>query len=487
MMRLLLCLLIGLNAHGQKVPDALQRLLKEDFMQGVSFGLAVREVDADTCLYAFEETRRLTPASVMKTLTTATALELLGAAYRFSTLISYQGRVCNDTLFGDLYITGRGDPTIGSQYLSPQADFIDQWVDAVRTAGFRNITGAVLADERGQEQGVSPKWLIEDAGNYYGAGCYGLNVFDNAYTLYLETNEAGERPLLKYCLPQIPSLCFHNDLQTVIPDAEASSPLACITGLPLSNDRYLTGSVPCHRTDFPLNGDIPDPPLFLAGYFTEHLRAAGIEVDLPPACLRSPGDINPLPLPGTTLLRVASPPLSRIIRITNEYSHNLYADALLKALGDPSGSYDRGIRALTDCWRVRGLDVTPLVMYDGNGLAIADKLSAAFVVSLLVYMSHSDNAETYLNSLPLAGREGTVKNFLKGTHLEGAVRLKSGSMTAVRCYAGYVRYQGRRYALAVLVNNYTCPAATIVRALEQLILDLFPPANNTTLRQSRKA
>jgi D-alanyl-D-alanine carboxypeptidase/D-alanyl-D-alanine-endopeptidase (penicillin-binding protein 4) len=478
----LLCLLVVVAAKGQKIPDAVQRLLREDFMQGVSFSLAVRDVDVDTFLYTFDGKRRLTPASVMKTVTTATALELLGADYCFSTVIAYKGTVRNDTLFGDLYITGEGDPTTGSQYLSTekrgtlQTDFIREWVAAVRTAGFRTITGAVLADEQGQGKGVSSKWLVEDVGNYYGAGCYGLNVFDNAYTLYLETGEAGTHPALKYCVPEIPAICFHNDLQTVTADDDVPPPVAYITGLPLSNDRYLTGTVPCRRTDYPLYGDIPDPPLFLAGYLTEQLCVAGIEVALPAACIRS-SLTDTVPSAGQTLLTVTSPPLSRIIRITNEYSHNLYADALLKAAGNPPGSYERGIEALKDCWSKRGLDVTPLVMYDGNGLATSDKLSAEFTVSLLACMAHSENAEAYLNSLPLAGREGTVKSFLKGTHLEGAVRLKSGSMTAVRCYAGYVGYGGRRYALALLVNNYTYPSARIVRALEQLILDIFPPVN----------
>lgn len=453
-------------------------------MQGVSFALAVRDVDTDTLLYTFDQERRLTPASVMKTVTTATALEILGADYRFSTVIAYSGTLRNDTLLGDLYITGQGDPTTGSLYLStpkqstPPTAFIDEWVAAVRTAGIRVVTGTVIADERGQGKGVSPKWLLEDVGNHYGAGAYGLNVFDNAYTLHLETGEPGGHPTLKYCLPPTPSIRFHNELQTIATGDDAPPPAAYITGLPFSDDRYLSGTVPCRQTDYPLQGDIPDPPRFLAEYFTEQLRTAGIQVALPATITTTTAATTIPPLTGTSLLTVTSPPLSRIIRITNEYSHNLYADALLKAVGKPAGSYEKGIEALTDHWTQQGLDVMPLVMYDGNGLATSDKLSAGFVVSLLAYMAHSVNAETYLNSLPLAGREGTVKNFLKGTHLEGAVRLKSGSMTAVRCYAGYVRYGGHRYALAVLVNNYTCPSTTIVRALEQLILELFPKAGN---------
>jgi D-alanyl-D-alanine carboxypeptidase/D-alanyl-D-alanine-endopeptidase (penicillin-binding protein 4) len=483
---LLCCLSACVSVWGQGVPPAVERLLQADFMQGVSFAMAVRDVEADTLLYAFDENRRLSPASVMKTLTTATALELLGAGHRFRTTLSTDGEIRNDTLFGNLYITGGGDPTIGSAYLSAEktkelpTDFADEWLAAVRRTGLQAIAGAIIADERGQGRGVSPKWLLEDVGSYYGAGSYGLNVFDNAYTLYLETGEAGECPALKSCHPEMPSVCFHNELLAVA-DSETA---AFITGMPLSNDRYLTGTVPRRKTDYPLSGDIPDPPLFLAGYFTERLCDAGISVALPPACLRSsPADSLTPSRPRQTLLATFSPPLGRIIRITNEYSHNLYADALLKALGTPSGSYERGIETLTGCWKERGLDLTPLVMYDGNGLATSDKLSAGLVVGLLTYMSHAAEAETYLNSLPLAGKEGTVKNFLKGTHLEGAVRLKSGSMTAVRCYAGYVHYGERRYAVAMLVNSYTCPAATIVHALERLFLELFPPPNN----QSRKS
>ena len=76
-------------------------------------------------------------------------------------------------------------------------------------------------------------------------------------------------------------------------------------------------------------------------------------------------------------------------------------------------------------------------------------------------------------SLPQAGVEGSVRNFLKDTALSGKAFLKSGSMSGVRCYAGYVKKQGKTYSIVLLTNNYSMNSWSISRRLEQVLLGLF--------------
>ena len=81
------------------------------------------------------------PASVMKLLTTGAALETLGADFRFTTTIEYTGKIENGTLYGDLYIRGEGDPSLGDKRQS----FLPRWVRAVQAAGIRRTEPDLIA------------------------------------------------------------------------------------------------------------------------------------------------------------------------------------------------------------------------------------------------------------------------------------------------------------------------------------------------------
>ena len=87
MIHKLLCSLLGLLVWATcveaQVPQPIRQLLRQPYMEGASFSLMVKEVESGRTLFAYDTLRQMTPASVMKSLTTATALELLGADYRF--------------------------------------------------------------------------------------------------------------------------------------------------------------------------------------------------------------------------------------------------------------------------------------------------------------------------------------------------------------------------------------------------------------------
>lgn len=460
-------------------PLPIRRLLKASYMKGATFSIVVKDVREGTTLYSYDAEREVTPASVLKTVTVATALDMLGSEYRYATTPEYDGSIREGVLNGNLYVRGGGDPSLGSSYFAPESSaFVAEWIDALKKAGVHEITGAVVADERiFDTEGVSPKWLREDIGNYYAPGSYGLSVFDNKYTLTLKTGTAGTRPEIVGTDPEITSLRFTNRLKT------ASRDSAYILGEPLRCERVLTGSVPAGRESYTLKGDIPDPPLFLAEYLTRCLEAEGITVGMDPTCHRIEKDADRWK--DTERHRIAttySPTLGEIAEVTNRVSHNLFADVLLKTVGlkgepregEVISSFERGVQVVRSHWEAKGLDVYPLRMYDGSGLSPMDKVSAAFMADLLVYMSErSEAAEAFFESLPEAGVEGSVRNFLKGSRLQGKARLKSGSMTGVRSYAGYIDSGGKRYAVAVFANNYSCTTRRMTKALEELLLALF--------------
>ena len=478
----LLCLLICLHLlAGAQTPAPVKWLLQAPYMRGASFSLVVKDVQEGRTVYSYDTDRLQSPASVLKTVATATALEILGEDYRYPTTLEYDGILENGTLEGNLYIKGSGDPSLGSSHFAPgQNKFLSTWIAALQKAGIKHITGSVISDESiFDTEGVSIKWLREDMGNYYAPGSYGISIFDNMYKLSLQTGAAGTRPVLKGTEPDIPFIRFKNYLKA----APVSSDSAYIIGAPLDDVRYLYGVLPANREAYVLKGDIPDPALYLARYLTDQLQQKGIRVDGSPSCYRIEVEENRWKKgERKEIVTTYSPTLREIASICNHVSHNLYADALVKTVGlqykprrnEMISSFGRGVQVVKEYWEKKVLDVFPLRMNDGSGLAPADKVSAGFMGELLVYMAtESAVSDAFIASLPQAGIEGSVRNFLKGSKLQGKAHLKSGGITGVRSYAGYITKDGKTYAVAVFSNNYSCPMSRMTRALEKLLLQLF--------------
>ena len=475
---LLLCLHL---LAGAQTPAPVKWLLQAPYMRGASFSLVVKDVQEGKTVYSYDTDRLQSPASVLKTVATATALEILGEDYRYPTTLEYDGILENGTLEGNLYIKGSGDPSLGSSHFAlGQNKFLSTWIAALQKAGIKHITGSVISDESiFDTEGVSIKWLREDMGNYYAPGSYGISIFDNMYKLSLQTGAAGTRPVLKGTEPDIPFIRFKNYLKA----APVSSDSAYIIGAPLDDVRYLYGVLPANREAYVLKGDIPDPALYLARYLTDQLQQKGIRVDGSPSCYRIEVEENRWKKgERKEIVTTYSPTLREIASICNHVSHNLYADALVKTVGlqykprrnEMISSFGRGVQVVKEYWEKKGLDVFPLRMNDGSGLAPADKVSAGFMGELLVYMAtESAVSDAFIASLPQAGIEGSVRNFLKGSKLQGKARLKSGGITGVRSYAGYITKDGKTYAVAVFSNNYSCSMSRMTGALEKLLLQLF--------------
>ena len=478
----LLCLLLCLHLlAGAQTPAPVKWLLQAPYMRGASFSLVVKDVQEGKTVYSYDTDRLQSPASVLKTVATATALEILGEDYRYPTTLEYDGILESGTLEGNLYIKGSGDPSLGSSHFAPgQNKFLSTWIADLQKAGIKHITGSVISDESiFDTEGVSIKWLREDMGNYYAPGSYGISIFDNMYKLSLQTGAAGTRPVLKGTEPDIPFIRFKNYLKA----APVSSDSAYIIGAPLDDVRYLYGVLPANREAYVLKGDIPDPALYLARYLTDQLQQKGIRVDGSPSCYRIEVEENRWKKgERKEIVTTYSPTLREIASVCNHVSHNLYADALVKTVGlqykprrnEMISSFGRGVQVVKEYWEKKGLDVFPLRMNDGSGLAPADKVSAGFMGELLVYMAtESAVSDAFIASLPQAGIEGSVRNFLKGSKLQGKAHLKSGGITGVRSYAGYITKDGKTYAVAVFSNNYSCPMSRMTGALEKLLLQLF--------------
>ena len=111
---------------------------------------------------------------------------------------------------------------------------------------------------------------------------------------------------------------------------------------------------------------------------------------------------------------------------------------------------------------------------DGSGLSRYDYITPDAMVAVLRHVAGDERLrDTYQSTLPIAGRDGTFEQRMKGTAAEGKAFVKSGSMTGVRAVAGYVRTaDGQMAAFAIFANNFDNSSATINAATDAIILRL---------------
>jgi D-alanyl-D-alanine carboxypeptidase/D-alanyl-D-alanine-endopeptidase (penicillin-binding protein 4) len=404
--------------------------------------------------------KSLMPASCMKIVTTAAALQLLGAEASFQTDLEYDGVITKDgVLHGHVYIHGGGDPCLGSDRIPPSLAWdkqLEAWVDAIQSLGIQKIEGELIADDSRWERALAvPSWQWEDLGNYYGAGASALSFHENFYSLIFKPNsEVGKDTTIVQTDPPIDSLVFLNDVKT---GPIGSGDCACIYGSEFSPIQHVRGTIPKGVSEFAIKGAIPNPPAFCQEALARALKARGITIvkrDLPRKEKR------------VIFYTTESPTIGKIVHATNQKSINLYAEHLLKKMGEKisgTGSTEAGIQVVSDFWRTQGVDLKGFNMADGSGLSRKNLITAKQLVAILVKMKQSPHFPLFLQSLP-------EKDSQTGDQFLNHFRYKSGSMSFVRAYAGYAG----DIAFAILVNQ--CTDQEISKKTEQFLSHFHPSA-----------
>ncbi|MGL5578826.1 MAG: D-alanyl-D-alanine carboxypeptidase/D-alanyl-D-alanine endopeptidase, partial [Fusobacteriaceae bacterium] len=407
---------------------------------------------------AYREEIALVPASVLKIVTGATALEVLGANSVLETKVLYDGVITKDgVLKGDIYIQGGGDPTLGSSGITVDRElFLKDWMREIKKTGIKSIEGNIIVlDDLFGYEGIPGKWLWEDMGTSYGQATYGISVFDNLYTLYLNTGVSGKKPEIIKTTPEIRDLVFDNQgLVTAGGKRDIS-----VRGIPLENKRRIFGVAPQNKNGLTIQSDIPDPGLFLGQYFSHYLKKEDIKFNgrVTTARLTSVRAKNPRVIAVTK-----SPPISEIVKILLTRSDNHYTEHLFQLIQKTKGV------DIEKFWRDKGMDVHSLILRDGSGLSRGNVISAKLLVEMLAY-SKNDLEEL----LPVAGKDGTVAVFLKNTSLEGKVKVKSGSMSGIQSYAGYAEKNGKKYAFVIMVNHWNGERSELRKEMEKLLNNIL--------------
>ena len=437
----------------EKQPKAVQEFVQADILEYGNFSFYAIDLNSGKSIANYKGKVPLIPASVMKIVTSATAYEVLGEDFKLETKLLYQGKISDKGILnGDLFIQGGGDPTLGSNGIEKKQDeFLKEWILAVKKAGIKEVKGdIVVLDDMFGYEGISGKWLWEDMGTDYAPITNGISIFDNLYKIYLKSD--NEKVTVEKIVPNIKGLTFDNKV-TISENGEKD---IYVRGVPFDNNRILRGVMPKNKT-VEIDSDIPDPAMFLGEYLKENLTKDGIKVSGKVVTSR----ISNKQLKNGEILAVTqSVPLSEILKVLLTRSDNHYAEHIFEIL--KLKDID-----IIEFWKNKGINIGSLVMYDGSGLSCADRLSTKFLTEVLVYMDKANKG--FANLLPIAGKEGTVAKFLVETPLSGNAKIKSGSMSGVQSYAGYLDKDGKKIAFALVVNHWNGTRQQLRAEMEKLL------------------
>jgi len=469
-------ILFGQNGISNLASE-INKLKNDDALKHASWSVCVRNVKTGAIISENNSVQSLVPASVMKIVSTTPALSILGQNFKFKTKIEYDGFIDSlGILHGNLYITGGGDPTLGSsRWKNTKINIVfEKWTKVLKDKGIKKITGAIIADASIFDDALIPgTWTWEDMGNYYGAGASGLSIHENYYKLIFKpsTKIGGDAKVLR-TEPKMQDIKFINHVKTA---KAGTGDNVIIYGSPYSKLRFLEGTVPFGKKEFTVKGSITDPAYTCVYLFNKYLSKNGINSSKHPTSVRG------LKTAGKyknqkrkTLLIYKSPSLSTIIKQANLRSINSYAEACVKILAYEKlkkGSTKDGIGIIRNFWSQKGVELEGMLMKDGSGLSRVNRITTDQISKMLCVFTKDKTYQYFYKSLSIAGSSGSLRNLFKGTYAENNLRAKSGYMKTIRAYAGYVTNKNNeQLAFAIIVNNYNCSAFQMKKKLEKLMI-----------------
>ena len=450
----------------------LEKILDQPEYKDASVGIKLINVKSGESVFEYNANKLMIPASTLKIVTSAAALEILGADYRFKTQIGFIGELYeNKELNGDLVIMGGGDPTLGSMYFSnstSNTNFISYWVQKIKAAGIRKISGDIVLDASIYDSEKVPStWIWGDIGNYYGAGASAFTCYDNLFRITFKSPErAGELTEIISTYPKIEGLEISNEVVS----SEINSDRAYVFGSPLDKKRVISGTIPKGKNAFMIKAAVHRPEEILAEELLLKLAQGGIFIS---------GKIKFQKTDKTkfqTIYIHESPTLAEIVEVLNHESVNLFAEHLVKQIAAEKsglGNREKGIELITEFWKSKGIFDDNFFMEDGSGLSHFNAISPNQISSILVFMAQKSlKSEAFFNSLPNAG-SGTLSGFNTEFFPMNTLKAKSGSMSRVRCYAGYLETDSaNKIAFSIMFNHFSGTNSKLVKEIENLLFSV---------------
>lgn len=461
---------------------ALDSIFNDPAFARAHWGVLVQAPGRRETLYAREAHRRLVPASNMKIVTGAAALEALGPEFRFRTAVGATGPVVDGVLRGDLVVVGGGDPAISERFARSPTAVFEAWADSLRARGIRQVHGRVVGvDDVFDDLPLGRGWAWDDVGAPYSAEISGLPFNEGALGVRAAGTRPGEPAQLTFLPVAMADLPLVNRVVTGAPGTptrlvftRAEEGAGVVVAGTIAPDSSATESV-----------SVGDNTRFFVVALREALARAGIAVTGPAmdADVLPAGDAARTPRP---LFVHESPPLAVVLAGFLKPSQNQIGEILLKTLGRElrgAGTASAGIAAIDSMMGAWGLDRDALAQADGSGLSRYNQVAPELLTGVLLHMDRSPHRETWRAALPQGGVDGTLASRMRGTPLQGRVIAKTGTLSGVRALSGYLTTaDGEPLIFSTIVNQHIVSARDADRVVDAALLRLAAWSRGTATR-----
>ena len=437
----------------EKIAMLMNQLInKEPALKGAIVGISIRSAVNGKIIYSHQDDVRLRPASNMKLLTAAAALNTLGENYTFTTEVHTDGAVKKKTLNGNLYLKGKGDPTL------LKADF-DKMAEEIQKNGIKKIKGNLVGDDSWYDDvrySLDLPW--SDETTHYGAQISALTAsptqdFDagSVKVVVQPGTRKGSRPTVK----MTPKTYYLKIINHAVTGPEDGKKNLTIEREHAKNTITIEGTIPIKAKPERDWIGVWDSTQYAVSLLQQSLKEHGITVT---------GKLKTGVVPDTAKLVTThqSMPLSELLVPFMKLSNNVHAEILIKEMGKVvkgKGSWENGLKVVNTELAKFGVNPKTLVLRDGSGVSHVDLIPANQLTQLLFAVQKEKWFSSYLHSLPVSGASekmigGTLRNRLKEPVVRGKVNAKTGTISTVSTISGYVKTKsGQTLIFSILLNN----------------------------------
>src|SRR5690625_1310814 len=330
--------------------DRLDAYLKtEPLLQGALIGISIRDAKTNETLYDHMGDIRLRPASNMKLLTAAVSLEVLREGYSFKTEIRTDGKQEGHILHGNLYLIGKGDPT-----LNP--DDFDSFAEKLKKQGITLIEGDVIGDDSWYDDvRLSTDMIWSDEQYHYGSQVSALtasadyNYDSGSVIIEIEPAVEGQPPKV-FVRPDTDYVTIINEAITGSKEGEED---ITVTRQHAENTITVQGIIPAGSEQLEERMSVWEPTEYALDLFRQALERNGIIVN---------GNIIAGTAPEETevLLEHASIPLEKLLIPFMKLSNNGIGEVLVKEMGKQEygeGSWEKGLEVMKEILPKFGMDI----------------------------------------------------------------------------------------------------------------------------------
>lgn len=488
--------------------EQIAAIVNEPAVRRAHWGVQVTTLDGKP-IFSLNEGQFFQPASNLKLFTTAAVMALLPADGRLVTRVLGSGQYSTDGSFtGDLVLKGAGDANFSGRpvpYLRAMPDqpaphrdelrYIDELADKVKATGITRVEGDVVGDDSLMPNDPYPAdWSIDDTPWYYGAPINALMVADNAFALTVTPGAKAGAPPTVTTDPTLPFYTVDMQATTVAKGGESALDIQRELN---SRTIHIYGTLPVGASPYKQDMSIGQPAEYAALALKTALEKRGIAVSGtakakhaefyetsftrhstdPLTSLEVSPERQILLAPsGTTRVFAehTGPLLRDDVAITNKTSENQHAELLLRQLGlfiTGRGTTVQGERVLrtwlTQQVKVDGED---FFFYDGSGLSGHDIVTPRAITRLLSYAATQPWGAAWKDSLPVGGRDGSLRARFPQAPLKDHVFAKTGTLGEVHALSGYLECaSGTTVIFSVIVNDHTPRSNDDLKAMDRII------------------